>query len=59
MVTATYTAPGGETFTSQLPLIIPVRMQGVLGIANVSSPETPAYKQGIMTRAGDAFLADT
>ena len=59
MVTAAYTAPGGETFTSQLPLIIPVRMQGVLGIANVSSPETPAYKQGIMTRAGDAFLADT
>lgn len=59
MVTATYTAPGGESFTSQLPLIIPVRMQGVLGIANVSSPETPAYKQGIMTRAGDAFLADT
>ena len=58
LVTATYTA-GGEIFTSQLPLIIPVRMQGVLGIANVSSPETPAYKQGIMTRAGDAFLADT
>lgn len=58
MVTATYTA-GGESFTSQLPLIIPVRMQGVLGIANVSSPETPAYKQGIMTHAGDAFLADT
>lgn len=59
MVTATYTAPGGETFTSQLPLVLPVRMQGVLGIANTSVPETPAYKQGIMTRAGDAFLADT
>lgn len=59
LVTATYTAPGGETFTSQLPLIIPVRMQGVLGIANVSSPEAPAYKQGIMIHAGDAFLADT
>ena len=58
LVTATYTA-GGEIFTSQLPLVLPVRMQGVLGIANVSSPETPAYKQGIMTRAGDAFLADT
>ena len=58
MVTATYTA-GGETFTSQLPLIIPVRMQGVLGIANTSVPETPAYQQGIMTRTGDAFLADT
>ena len=58
MVTATYTA-GGETFTSQLPLVLPVRMQGVLGIANVSSPEAPAYKQGIMTHAGDAFLADT
>ena len=59
MVTATYTAPGGETFTSQLPLVLPVRMQGVLGIANTSVPETPAYKQGIMTLAGDAFLADT
>ena len=59
LVTATYTAPGGETFTSQLPLIIPVRMQGVLGIANTSVPEKPAYRQGIMTRAGDAFLADT
>ena len=58
LVTATYTA-GGEIFTSQLPLIIPVRMQGVLGIANTSVPETPAYKQGIMTHAGDAFLADT
>jgi type IV pilus assembly protein PilB len=43
----------------QLPLVLPVRMQGVLGIANTSVPETPAYKQGIMTRAGDAFLADT
>ena len=59
LVTATYTAPGGETFTSQLPLVLPVRMQGVLGIANTSVPETPAYKQGIMTLAGDAFLADT
>ena len=59
LVTATYTAPGGETFTSQLPLVLPVRMQGVLGIANASDPETPAYKQGIMTHAGDAFLADT
>ena len=58
-VTATYTAPGGEIFTSQLPLVLPVRMQGVLGIANTSVPETPAYTQGIMTRAGDAFLADT
>ena len=59
LVTATYTAPGGEKFTSQLPLVLPVRMQGVLGIANVSSPEPPAYVQGIMTRAGDAFLTDT
>ena len=58
MVTATYTA-GGESFTSELPLVLPVRMQGVLGIANTSVPETPAYTQGIMTRAGDAFLADT
>lgn len=59
LITATYTAPDGETFTSQLPLVLPVRMQGVLGIANTSVPEKPAYKQGIMTRAGDAFLADT
>lgn len=58
LVTATYTA-GGESFTSQLPLVLPVRMQGVLGIANTSVPGTPAYTQGIMTRAGDAFLADT
>lgn len=57
-VTATYTAPGGESFTSQLPLVLPVRMQGVLGIANTSVPEAPAYRQGIMTHAGDAFLAD-
>ena len=59
LVTATYTAPGGEKFTSQLPLVLPVRMQGVLGIANVSSSEAPAYVQGIMTRTGDAFLTDT
>lgn len=59
MVTATYTSPGDESFTSQLPLVLPVRMQGVLGIANTSVPGTPAYTQGIMTRAGDAFLADT
>lgn len=59
LITATYTAPGGETFTSQLPLVLPVRMQGVLGIANTSVPGTPAYTQGIMTHAGDAFLADT
>lgn len=58
-VEATYTNAAGKSFTSQLPLVLPVRMQGMLGIANVSSPETPAYKQGIMTRAGDAFLADT
>lgn len=58
-VEATYTNAAGESFTSQLPLVLPVRMQGVLGIANTSVPETPAYRQGIMTRAGDAFLADT
>lgn len=58
LITATYTAPGGESFTSQLPLVLPIRMQGVLGIANTSVPET-TYKQGIMTRTGDAFLADT
>lgn len=59
LVTATYTAPGGESFTSQLPLVLPVRMQGVLGIANVSSSEASPYVQGIMTRTGDAFLTDT
>ena len=58
MVTATYTAPGGESFTSQLPLVLPVRMQGVLGIANTSG-DPPVYRQGIMTRTGDAFLANT
>lgn len=58
-VEATYTNAAGKSFTSQLPLVLPVRMQGVLGIANTSVPETPAYRQGIMTRAGDAFLADT
>lgn len=58
MVTATYTAPGDESFTSQLPLVLPVRMQGVLGIANTSG-DPPVYRQGIMTRAGDAFLAGT
>ena len=57
LVTATYTAPGGESFTSQLPLVLPVRMQGVLGIANTSG-DPPVYRQGIMTHAGDAFLAD-
>lgn len=58
LVTVRFTV-NGETFTGQRRLMIPVRMQGVLGIANTSVPETPAYKQGIMTRAGDAFLADT
>lgn len=57
MVTATYTAPGGETFTSQLPLIIPVRMQGVLGIANTSG-EPSVYWQGVMDRDGTAFTDD-
>lgn len=58
-VEATYTNAAGKSFTSQLPLVLPVRMQGVLGIANTSVPEAPAYQQGIMTRTGDAFLADT
>lgn len=57
MVTATYTAPGGETFTSQLPLVIPVRMQGVLGIANTSG-EPSVYWQGVMDRDGTAFTDD-
>ena len=56
MVTATYTA-GGESFTSQLPLIIPVRMQGVLGIANTSD-EPPVYQQGVMNKDGTAFTDD-
>ena len=58
-VEATYTNAAGESFTSQLPLVLPVRMQGVLGIANTSVPGTPAYTQRIMTRTGDAFLANT
>lgn len=57
-VEATYTNAAGESFTSQLPLVLPVRMQGVLGIANTSG-DPPVYRQGIMTRAGDAFLAGT
>ena len=57
LVTATYTVPGGETFTSQLPLIIPVRMQGVLGIANTSG-EPSVYWQGVMDRDGTAFTDD-
>ena len=56
-VTATYTAPGGETFTSQLPLVLPVRMQGVLGIANTSG-EPSVYWQGVMDRDGTAFTDD-
>ncbi len=58
LITAAYTTPGGETFTSQLPLIIPVRMQGVLGIANASDPGFPSYVQGIMTRDGASFEKD-
>lgn len=57
MVTATYTAPGGESFTSQLPLMLPVRMQGVLGIANTSG-DPPVYQQGVMNRDGTAFTDD-
>lgn len=57
MVTAIYTAPGGETFTSQLPLVLPVRMQGVLGIANTSD-EPPVYQQGVMNKDGTAFTGD-
>ena len=57
LVTATYTAPGGESFTSQLPLVLPVRMQGVLGIANTSG-DPPVYQQGVMNRDGTAFTDD-
>lgn len=57
MVTATYTAPGGESFTSQLPLMLPVRMQGVLGIANTSGAPL-VYQQGVMNRDGTAFTDD-
>ena len=56
MVTATYTA-GGESFTSKLPLVLPVRMQGVLGIANTSD-EPPVYQQGVMNKDGTAFTDD-
>lgn len=56
MVTATYTA-GGESFTSKLPLVLPVRMQGVLGIANTSG-EPSVYWQGVMDRDGTAFTDD-
>ena len=54
LVTATYTAPDGKIFTSQLPLVLPVRMQGVLGIANTSG-EAPDYRQGVMNKDGTAF----
>lgn len=57
LITAAYTAPGGETFTSQLPLVLPVRMQGVLGIANTSG-EPSVYWQGVMDRDGTAFTDD-
>lgn len=56
-VEATYTNAAGESFTSQLPLIIPVRMQGVLGIANTSG-EPSVYWQGVMDRDGTAFTDD-
>ena len=57
LVTATYTAPDGKIFTNQLPLVLPVRMQGVLGIANTSG-DPPVYQQGVMNRDGTAFTDD-
>lgn len=56
-VEATYTNAAGESFTSQLPLVLPVRMQGVLGIANTSG-DPPVYRQGVMNRDGTAFTDD-
>lgn len=56
-VEATYTNAAGESFTSQLPLVLPVRMQGVLGIANTSG-EPSVYWQGVMDRDGTAFTDD-
>lgn len=56
-VEATYTNAAGESFTSQLPLVLPVRMQGVLGIANTSG-DPPVYQQGVMNRDGTAFTDD-
>ena len=57
LVTVRFTV-NGETFTGQRRLMIPVRMQGVLGIANDSDPGSPTYVQGIMTRDGTALEKD-
>ena len=57
LVTVRFTV-NGETFTGQRRLMIPVRMQGVLGIANASDPGSPTYVQGIMTRDGAFFEKD-
>ncbi len=57
-VIARYTANGQE-FTSQMQLSAMVRMQGVLGVANISDPESPAYQQSILTRDGTAFEEST
>ena len=57
LVTVRFTVKG-ETFTGQRRLMIPVRMQGVLGIANASDPGSPSYVQGIMTRDGASFEKD-
>lgn len=57
LVTVRFTV-NGETFTGQRRLMIPVRMQGVLGIANASDPGFPSYVQGIMTRDGASFEKD-
>lgn len=56
-VEATYTNAAGKTFTSSLQLTVPVRMQGVLGIANTSG-DAPVYQQGVMKRDGTAFTDD-
>lgn len=56
-VEATYTNAAGRTFTNSLQLTVPVRMQGVLGIANTSG-EPSVYWQGVMDRDGTAFTDD-
>ena len=51
---------GTMSFTGELLLTVTVRMQGVLGLADTTAPDAPAYTQGILTRDGAAFeSADT
>ena len=51
---------GTMSFTGELRLTVTVHMQGVLGLADTTAPDAPAYTQGILTRDGAAFEpADT